>query len=276
MTDAPQITIVPRLLRMLRPCAPALAVLALALVAEHTPGRLGLDMLDRSALETSERTLDDTAVIFVAARAVNSVVSMARSLTVGVGITVSPGELLDPLDRAVDAVNDLLLAAVTLAVTANIVLVAVGHVGLPTLSLLVTVSLMGVTTLADVQNFHALLARRLCRIALVAVLVARLGLPTAVWSADRCAEFIASGRVEQASAELRRLGAPASLFSVSPAESPAAFETVRAAAAAISTEPGPFVLSLATLAGVTVLRVMVLPLVMIMLLWRLARMLTAS
>ncbi|MEI7606230.1 MAG: hypothetical protein WCJ64_02480 [Rhodospirillaceae bacterium] len=275
MTDEPRVKNVPRRLLKLRPCVPALAVLALALVVDHTPGRLGLDMLDRSALETSERTLDDTAAIFVAARAVNSVVSMARSLTVGVGITVSPGELLDPLDRAVDAVNDALLAGMIAAVTANIVLVAAGHVGLPTLSLLVAVSLMGVTSLAGVQSVHGLLARRLCLIALVTVLVGRLGLPTVVLSADRCAEFIASGRVEQATAELRRLGAPASLFSISPVESPASFETVRAAAAAISTEPGPFVLSLATLAGVTMLRVVVLPLLLIVMLWRLARMLTA-
>ncbi|MEI7606401.1 MAG: hypothetical protein WCJ64_03350 [Rhodospirillaceae bacterium] len=274
MTDSQEKTVT-RPFRKLRPIAVALSVVVIGLVADYIPGRLGLDMLDRTALETSGRTLNDTASIFVTARAANAILSMARSFTVGVAITVSPGELLDPLDRAVDSANEALLVATTAAIISNIVLVGVSSIGLPILSLLIAAASMGLWCTVGARSHSALLVRRLCRVALVAVLAARLGLPAAVWSADRCAEALTSGRVEEATVNLRRFGAPAALISLSATESPATFDAVRTAAVVIANEPGAFVLSLATLIGVTILRVMVIPLLAITLLWRLARRLTA-
>jgi hypothetical protein len=91
-----------------------MAMLLLALAAV-----LGLSwtrLLDRPAADYLDATLKRTLVTFAVARALNGSISMLQDVDlsvspVGVGVTLSPGELLDPINDLIEQFSSILLLA---------------------------------------------------------------------------------------------------------------------------------------------------------------------
>jgi hypothetical protein len=103
-----------------------------------------LGPLDNAAREYVESGLKRALVTFAAARAANAVISVLQETTVaispmGIGVTASPGQILDPLNDLVEEFSTLMLAAcVSLGVQR--VLISVG--GFPAVSAALTVALL--------------------------------------------------------------------------------------------------------------------------------------
>ena len=84
-----------------------LALLALLLGTWLAP-------LDKPAMQQVDAGLKRALVSFAAARALNSVISVAQGTEVsveplGVGVTLTPGQLLDPVNDLVEQFSNLML-----------------------------------------------------------------------------------------------------------------------------------------------------------------------
>ena len=103
-----------------------------------------LGSLDNLAKEYVESGLKRALVTFAAARTANAVISVLQETTVaispgGVGVTTSPGQILDPLNALVEQFSSLMLAAcVSLGIQR--VLISIG--GFPVVSAGLTVFLL--------------------------------------------------------------------------------------------------------------------------------------
>ena len=77
------------------------------------------DGLDERAATVAHQIVVQAAVAFAAAKAINAGVSLAKSATVGAGVgiqaSLSPGAVLDPIDKLVEELSDLLLLVATAA-----------------------------------------------------------------------------------------------------------------------------------------------------------------
>ncbi len=266
-----QLSALPSITSRLRPLALALAALLVALVGEHVPGRLGLDTLDDAARSSSARSLESTATVFATARAANALLSVGRSFSVGAGVSISPGEVLDPLDRLIDELNDWLLWAVTAAALTNLLVLSCGSISLLGLVMAVTVMWLGLHYAVRLGACRRLGAHQLLRGLIALLLLARVGLPIAVWSADRCSDFFTTGAFLEAMADLGKIGAPIANFELSLSGSPAMLDGIRTAVSAIAIDPRRFFVSVATVAGVIALRTVVLPVLLTVVMWRIAR-----
>jgi hypothetical protein len=105
-----------------RALAAALLVALLAVAAWFRP-------LDDAAGEHLDRGMTAAFAAFATARALNGVISLVQSAQVsaqfGVGMSVAPGELLDPVNDLIERFSDAMLAA-TVAFGVQKVLLAVG------------------------------------------------------------------------------------------------------------------------------------------------------
>ena len=86
--------------------------------------------LDVRAKEHVEKGLQRALVTFATARAANAIISMVQetqvsATPVGVGVTVSPGQALDPLNDLIEQFSDLMLAA-SVALGIQLLLITVG------------------------------------------------------------------------------------------------------------------------------------------------------
>lgn len=143
MTLTPPLLIANRSLRMV------IMLLALAAVLALSWTRV----LDQPAADYLDRTLKRTLVTFAVARALNGSISMLQDVDlsvspVGVGVTLSPGELLDPINDLLEQFSSiLLLASISLGVQK--ILLTVSNASL------VSALLSGVLMLACLVHWRA-------------------------------------------------------------------------------------------------------------------------
>ncbi len=275
MNEEVQTPRAPSIVSKLRPVAAASALLVVALVGVLEPGRHGLNLLDQAAAEASARTMESTTAVFLSARGINAFLSVAKSFTIGAGASISPGAALDPLDRVIDLFSDWTLLAVTAVAMTRLVLAAGSGVGATAVVLVVAATWAGAMLTARGRRGYMPRVNRLLRQALVVLLLARIGLPVAVWAADFGSELYSRGPYERAMAELHRLAAPVETFRLSFAGSAAALESIQTASAAISDDTRGFVQAVATVAGVIAIRTILLPLLVGLALWRVFRLAAA-
>jgi len=108
---------------------PSLRALAAALLVALLAGAAWFRPLDDAAGEHLDRGMAAAFAAFATARALNGVISLVQSAQVsaqlGVGMSVAPGELLDPVNDLIERFSDAMLAA-TVAFGVQKVLLAVG------------------------------------------------------------------------------------------------------------------------------------------------------
>jgi hypothetical protein len=100
-----------------------LVLLALVTCAWLTP-------IDNTAAQLTDNGLKRALVSFASARALNALISVAQETEIaiepaGVGVTLAPGQVLDPLNDLVERFGDLMLAA-SIAFGVQKLLIAVG------------------------------------------------------------------------------------------------------------------------------------------------------
>lgn len=101
--------------------------------------------LDASATKLAEEGFKRALITFSAARALNAAISFGQGTEVaiqpmGVGVTLAPGQLLDPINDLVENFSSLMMAA-CIALGAQIMLIKIGSHWI--VSLLLTVSALG-------------------------------------------------------------------------------------------------------------------------------------
>lgn len=89
---------------------------------------VNLPQLDRQATEYNNRLMERALIAFAVARGVDSAISMAQGTEIalqpaGLGVTLTPGELLDPVNDMVEQLSDVLLWAAAIAAMQKLLLV---------------------------------------------------------------------------------------------------------------------------------------------------------
>src|SRR5690606_10581460 len=145
--------------------------------------------LDAAADERVDAMLTRALVTFATARALDGVISVLQSgqvgAQVGVGMSIQPGELLDPVNDLVEQFSDVMLA-VTVALGVHKVLLSIG--GYWVLPIL----LSALAVLVVVTGLRAGAPRWLTQ-AFVLLLLVRFAVPVATVGADALfARFLAS------------------------------------------------------------------------------------
>ena len=152
-----------------------LALLALLLGAWLAP-------LDKPAMQQVDAGLKRALVSFAAARALNAVISVAQGTEVsveplGVGVTLTPGQLLDPVNDLVEQFSNLMLMA-SVAFGIQKILISMGGYWL--ISVLLSVTAIGWAVLA----FRGQRAPRWLRGLLVITLMLRFAIPVVTLGSD--------------------------------------------------------------------------------------------
>jgi hypothetical protein len=160
-----------------------LVVIALLALASWFTG------LDAAAEERVDAMLGRALVTFATARALDGVISVLQSgqvgAQVGVGMSIQPGELLDPVNDLVEQFSDVMLA-VTVALGVHKVLLSIGGYWLLPILLSVLAALIVVTGARGV-------APRWLTQAFVLLLLVRFAVPVATVGAEALfARFLAS------------------------------------------------------------------------------------
>jgi hypothetical protein len=166
-----------------RQLATVVVVVLLAIAAWYRP-------LDAAAEAQLDRGMKSAFAAFATARALNGVISLVQSgqvsAQVGVGMSVHPGELLDPVNDLIERFSDAMLAA-AVAFGVQKVLVAVGaHWVVPALLGLAALAWVGLVVAG--RPAPPWLAR-----AIVLLLLVRFAVPVAAVGTDLLARtFLAS------------------------------------------------------------------------------------
>ena len=152
-----------------------LALLALLLGTWLAP-------LDQPAMQQVDAGLKRALVSFAAARALNAVISVAQGTEVsveplGVGVTLTPGQLLDPVNDLVEQFSNLMLMA-SVAFGIQKILISMGGYWL--ISVLLSVTAIGWAVLA----FRGQRAPRWLRGLLVITLMLRFAIPVVTLGSD--------------------------------------------------------------------------------------------
>lgn len=176
--------------------AVAVLVFLLAIVSWFKP-------LDAAAVEHVDQGMKAAFVSFATARAINGAISLVQSMQVGVGASVNPGELLDPVNDLVEQFSNLMLAA-TVAFGVQKVLLAIGaHAVLPVL----------LTCVAGVWLALTLSSRSVPRWlgpVLAVLLIVRFAVPVAAVGTDLLARTFLAPTYEAAQKSLGQLAGSAS------------------------------------------------------------------
>lgn len=152
-----------------------LALLALLLGTWLAP-------LDQPAMQQVDAGLKRALVSFAAARALNAVISVAQGTEVsveplGVGVTLTPGQLLDPVNDLVEQFSNLMLMA-SVAFGIQKILISMGGYWL--ISVLLSVTAIGWAVL----EFRGQRAPRWLRGLLVITLMLRFAIPVVTLGSD--------------------------------------------------------------------------------------------
>ena len=152
-----------------------LALLALLLGTWLAP-------LDKPAMQQVDAGLKRALVSFAAARALNAVISVAQGTEVsveplGVGVTLTPGQLLDPVNDLVEQFSNLMLMA-SVSFGIQKILISMGSYWL--ISVLLSVTAIGWAVL----EFRGQRAPRWLRGLLVITLMLRFAIPVVTLGSD--------------------------------------------------------------------------------------------
>jgi len=158
--------------------------------------------VDRSANGYLESALQRTLMTFAVARGTNAAISFLQDADVtvtpvGVGVTVSPGELLDPIDDLIEQLSSLLLLAATSLGIQRIAMELVGSHPIQWLLTTVAVCWGVAAWLAPRAGAHRLLSRLL-----LAALVLRWLVPAHVLIVQTIDTWLLAPRFDAALTEL--------------------------------------------------------------------------
>jgi len=155
---------------------PRLWIVVAALLAG---GLAVVGSLDRGAQEATDRVFRQALLTYAAARSLDAAVSLAEGTELalepgGIGVTVSAGEILEPLDDLVEQFSSLMLVSTTSLGIQSLLLRASAWGVLTTLLILV---LIGRVVVAFVPGRITPVARSILGKATVLLLIARFAVP---------------------------------------------------------------------------------------------------
>ncbi|CAK0778870.1 membrane hypothetical protein [Gammaproteobacteria bacterium] len=274
------------------------AILMLCLVSwvgYATSGQF-LGAIDQKAQLIARKTVEQTAAAFLIAKSVNGAVSVASTFTVGAGALVNgsiePGKVLDPFDRLIDDFSDYLLVAATAATLTELILVIDSSVGFSIIIPFCCFLGFLVYLLRHSRSGWKFHIGSLCQTVLAFVVLLRFGLPLVMIVSHQGYDVFLAPPYEQAQTRLNDIQNKTRAMYATITESKDHseqwmisrwFDTasdkvdgVRAAAAVLRDNFDHFFDAIFTMTAVMALEILLLPVALGWIMWRLTRRITGA
>ncbi len=157
--------------------------------------------VDTFAEDTVDAALTRALAAFAIARGINGVISVAQSTQIavqpaGIGVSLSPGEILDPVNDLVEQFSSLMLAA---SASLGLQKLLVGVSAWLPLKILLTVAVIAWFVLGIRGSPHA---RSIARSAALGLLVLRLAVPVSAVASEAAYRMLLADDYAQSSAAL--------------------------------------------------------------------------
>ncbi len=158
--------------------------------------------LDNYAETAMGSALSSTLKLFASVRGVDAIVSAAEGTElsiapVGVGVTLAPGELVEPIDDLVERLGDVLLWVLTLL---GVEKLSLGLLGADSVRMLTGTIFLAAAGFMLWRPQQALPGK--LRTALVILILVRIGLPLAAISSEALAQHVVDARTASAESAL--------------------------------------------------------------------------
>ncbi|CAK0778365.1 membrane hypothetical protein [Gammaproteobacteria bacterium] len=252
--------------------------------------------LDQKAQVIARKTVEQTAAAFLVAKSVNGALSVASTFTVGAGALVNgsiePGKVLDPFDRLIDDFSDYLLVAATAATLTELILVIDSSVGFSLVVPFCFILGFFVYLLRHNRSGWKFHIGSLCQTVLAFVVLLRFGLPLIMITSHQGYDIFLAPHYEQAQARLDDIQKKTKAMYTSITESKDHseqwvvsrwFDTasdkvdgVRAAASVLKDNFDHFFDAIFTMTAVMALEIVLLPVALGWVMWRLTRRITGA
>ncbi len=252
-------------------CALVLVVMA-AFALDYSSAHEGYQTIDSAAIASVDATLTRTTELFIIAKGVNSVLSVAKTLqlsfSLGGGGAITAGAILDPLDQLIDDFSDWLLEGAAAVAVVKICLMGIQQIGFVAFAFLLIPLIVTASYLRRKADGKDRLIYRICVPAIAIMLFLRIGVPVAFITLDPVSHGILDKPYASAIKEIKS-------FSLSLSDDEAlsieVVGKVKSAARAIATNARPFFNSLATIVAIMVAQILIFPLMLTWMCWRFCR-----
>ncbi|CAK0740767.1 membrane hypothetical protein [Gammaproteobacteria bacterium] len=252
--------------------------------------------IDQQARAIAKKTVEQTAAAFLVAKSVNGAVSVASTFTVGAGALVNgsiePGKILDPFDRLIDKFSDYLLIAATAAALTELILIIDSSIGFSIIIPLCFVLGFIVYVLRNNRSGWKFHIGGLCQTTLALIILFRFWLPLIMIASHQGYELFLAPPYNEAQVRLTDIQNKTKSMYTSITQSKDHsdqwiilrwFDTasdkvdgVRAAAAVLKDNFDHFFDAIFTMTAVMALEILILPMALGWLMWRLTQRITGA
>ncbi len=248
----------------------SVVVLGFSFGIDQLPYRGGFDVIDAVAQTNIENSLIRTTELFMIAKSINSILSVAKtgSVSVGAGIsgTVTPMAFLDPLDQLIDDFSDWLLegmAALSIIELSMLTIHQVGMFGF----LLVAIPFFVIASYhKNRSEDESARYVKLSKTIISLIIFVRIGIPIAFIAISPIANGVLNKAYANATNDLKK-------FEIS-TDDPFSQEFLSKAkdtAKSIATNARQFFRSLGVITAILFMQILILPLLMTWVSWRFCR-----
>ena len=172
-----------------------------------TVSHLGIESLDREAKTFAHEAAVQIATTFAIAKTMNAILSVASSTSIGAGVvvsgTISPGKILDPIDRLIDGFSDYLLVAATAACLTEFLLSIESYFGASKFVPFCLLMALIICLFHSRNRGWRWRLESLSRFVLTIAVLLRIGFPSVIVATHLCYEQFLSPRYEQSKAGLQ-------------------------------------------------------------------------
>lgn len=252
--------------------------------------------IDQQAQSIARKTVEQTAAAFLVAKSVNGAVSVASTFTVGAGALVNgsiePGKVLDPFDRLIDRFSDYLLVAATAAALTELILIIDSSIEFTIVIPLCFLLGFLVYVLRHHRGGWKFHLGSLCQTVLALIVLLRFGLPLIMIASHHGYQLFLAPSYEKAQLRLADIQDKTQAMYSSITQSKDRsdqwllsrwFDTasdkvdgMRAAAAVLKDNFEHFFDAIFTMTAVMALEILLLPMALGWVMWRLTRRLTGA
>ncbi len=256
--------------QLMKMIAISVVVLGFSFALDQLPYRGGFDVIDAAAQTNIENSLIRTSELFIIAKSINSILSVAKSgtLSFGAGVSggVTPMAFLDPLDQLIDDFSDWLLegaAALSIIELSMLTIHQVGMFGF----ILVVIPFFVIAShhkngTADESEKYV----KISKTAISLIVFIRIGFPLAFIAISPIAHSVLDKAYDNATNDLKRFD-----ISIDDPFSREALTKTKDAAISIATNARQFFRSLGVITAILFMQILILPLLMTWVCWRFCR-----
>ncbi len=257
--------------QLMRMIAITVMVLCFSFAIDQLPYRGGLDVIDAAAQTNIENSLIRTSELFVDAKAINSILSVAKTGHISFSLYiadggVNPGAWLEPLDQLIDDFSDWLLEGAAALSIIELSMLTIHQVGMFGFLLVATPFFFVASYHKNKLEDGSARFVKISKTIILLIVFVRIGIPIAFIAISPIAHTVLDKSYANATNDLKKFE-----VSIDDPFTREALTKIKDAALSIATNARQFFRSLGVITAILFIQILILPLLMTWMCWRFCR-----